>query len=141
MIGADDKCLPQWKRDRSIACIMSSDCYRLKKAGEDPTNYIGFRHTWIRVNHPSVESLRQAFLDHESRIRFGESSPDLGFDYPKIRSVRIQNATYLRRLESINWSPNLNCLISSRGTGKSTLVDYMRLALDQMRDEDLPESF
>jgi energy-coupling factor transporter ATP-binding protein EcfA2 len=44
---------------------------------------------------------------------------------------------FLRRPEEIRWSPNLNCLIGSRGTGKSTLLDYIRLALDRLRREDL----
>jgi energy-coupling factor transporter ATP-binding protein EcfA2 len=35
----------------------------------------------------------------------------------------------------------LNCLIGARGVGKSTFVDYLRIALDRMREEDAPATF
>ncbi|MDP2859114.1 MAG: AAA family ATPase [Bacillota bacterium] len=136
--GAD--CDATWRRQRPIACIMSSDCHRLHKLESRPTNHAGSRFTWIKMSQPSVESLRQAFLDHQSRIRLGVGCPDERFVYPRIRRVSVRDGSFLRRLEDVRWSPNLNCLIGSRGTGKSTLVDYMRLALDQMRPSDLPES-
>lgn len=140
LLRCDEKCLPDWRRERSVACIMSSDCYALEKVGVLTSNYIGFRHTWIKMSSPSIESLRQAFLDHESRVRFGVTSPESRYTYPKIRSVKVGGATFLRRTERLNLSPNLNCLIGSRGTGKSTLVDYIRLALDYMRPDDLPST-
>jgi energy-coupling factor transporter ATP-binding protein EcfA2 len=133
-------CLPEWRRERLIAYVMSSDCYRLCKDDSEPGNHIGFRHTWIKMSRPSIESLRQAFLDRGSRIRFGPVCPDEQYAYPKIRRVAVQGGPFLRRMEEIHWSSNLNCLIGSRGTGKSTLLDYMRVALDRLREGDLPPS-
>lgn len=133
-------CLPEWQRERPIAYVLSSDTFRLTADPEQPGNYIGYRHTWIKMSRPSIESLRQAFLDHTSRIRFGPKSPEQNYIYPKIRRVRVQNAAFLRNLDWLEWSPNFNCLIGSRGTGKSTLLDYMRLALDRLRREDIPPS-
>jgi DNA repair exonuclease SbcCD ATPase subunit len=52
--------------------------------------------------------------------------------------MSVQGASFLK-VDPISWSPNLNCLIGSRGTGKSTLLDYLRLALDRLRDGDLPD--
>jgi len=120
--------------------VMSSDCYRLQKDAVEPGNYIGFRHTWIKMSHPSIESLRQAFLDRGSRIRFGLACPDDQYTYPRIHRVMVRGGAFLRQMEEIHWSPNLNCLIGSRGTGKSTLLDYMRVALDRLREEDSPPS-
>lgn len=133
-------CLPEWRRARPMAYVMSSDSFRLNEDPAQPGNSIGYRFTWIKMSQPSVESLRQAFLDHNSRIRFGNQSPDDGYRYHQIRSVLVQKASFLRRLEPLVWSPNLNCLIGSRGAGKSTLLDYMRLALDRLRQDDLPAS-
>lgn len=62
-------CAPHWRRERPIACIQSSDCYRLTPNKVDEANYIGYRYCWIKMSQPDIESLRQAFLDHESRIR------------------------------------------------------------------------
>lgn len=140
MIQAESDCLPDWRRERPIACIMSSDCSSLRAAGKESKNHIGFRHTWIKMSRPSIEALRQAFLDPESRIRFGPICPDLQYTHPRIRSVVVQGASFLRRPEGLEWSPNLNCVIGSRGSGKSTLVDYVRAALDRLRDEDVPVS-
>jgi len=140
LLRCDDKCQPEWRRDHPIACIMSSDSYGLEKSDILNSNYIGYRHTWIKMSDPSIESLRQAFLDHESRVRFGVTSPETRYSYPKIRSVKVNGASFLRRTETLNFSPNLNCLIGSRGTGKSTIVDYVRLVLDHMRAEDIPST-
>jgi DNA repair ATPase RecN len=137
MVRGGDDCLLEWRRERPIAYVMGSDCYRLHRSDQDPGNYIGFRHTWIKMSRPSIESLRQAFLDRDSGIRFGPQSPEEAYTYPKLRRISVQGATFLKA-DPITWSPNLNCLIGSRGTGKSTLLDYLRLALDRLRDGDLP---
>ena len=46
--GGED-CYPDWRRKRPIAYVMSSDSYRLYGDDTDPGNYIGFRHTWIKM--------------------------------------------------------------------------------------------
>jgi energy-coupling factor transporter ATP-binding protein EcfA2 len=131
---------PEWKRTRRPAYIMSSDCKKLRPGSSHETNFIGSRYTWIKMSEPSVESLRQAFLDqaHEldsgstdrSRIRFGPGRPEEAFTYPKIRSVSVTGATFLEDQQH-EFSPNLNTLIGGRGTGKSSLVEYLRLSLDR----------
>lgn len=137
LLTNNENCLQEWRRKRPVACIMSSDCSSLN----DPKgNRIGSRYSWIKMSYPSIESLRQAFLDKDSRIRLCKDCPDEKYKYAKINSISIKNATFLRRMETISWSPNLNCLIGSRGTGKSTLIDYMRLALDHLRENDLPKT-
>jgi len=133
----EEKCLQEWRRKRPIACIMSSDCSGLNDL---KSNRIGSRYTWIKMSYPSIESLRQAFLDKDSRIRLCNKCPDEQYTYAKIKSISVKDATFLRRMEDISWSPNLNCLIGSRGTGKSTLIDYMRLTLDHLREDDLPKT-
>lgn len=140
LLLSGNECSPEWRRERPIAYVMSSDTFRLEADPQQPGNHIGYRFTWIKMSYPSIESLRQAFLDHTSRIRFGPESPEQDYTYPKIRRVRVQNATFLRDLDWLEWSPNFNCLIGSRGTGKSTLLDYMRLALDRLRPDDIPSS-
>ncbi len=137
IIGGDD-CLPQWKRKRPIAYIMSSDAKRIHASEDDNANYIGFRSTWIKMSRPSIESLRQAFLDRESRIRFGEECPDLKYTHSRLISIEVDGATFYKA-HPLYFSKNLNCIIGSRGTGKSTLVDYIRVALDQLRDQEIPK--
>jgi len=142
LLCSEDGCDPGWKRERSIACIMSSDCYRLTPeldAQGEPTggNYIGYRYTWIKMSEPSIESLRQAFIDHQSRIRLTQEHPNLRLDFPKIIRIEVNGASFYQA-GPVSFSPNLNSIIGGRGSGKSTLLDYLRLALDRLRDGDLP---
>jgi len=136
LFRAGDDCLPEWKRKRPIATIMSSDNKKLVENGADgrPTsNSIGYRYTWIKMSEPSIESLRQAFMDHESRIRLPDDvvrdvNPTEREHHARILSISIKNAAFLQDHE-IQFSQNLNCIIGGRGTGKSTILEGMRLAL------------
>jgi hypothetical protein len=120
----------RYERRRFLATVCSSDCKKLTATSQNDTNYIGFRHTWIKMSQPSVEALRQAFLDHESRIRFGTERPEEGYSYPNIRMIQVNAAKFLANQEIV-FSPNLTTIIGGRGTGKSTIVEYLRVALDQ----------
>lgn len=137
LLSAGETCQPEWRRERPIACVRSSDAYHLHGDEAIGANYIGFRHTWVKMSEPGIEGLRQAFLDHASRIRLSDASPEGSYVHPFIRSAAVSGATFYKA-PSIEFSPNLNTIIGSRGAGKSTLLDYMRLALDRLRDGDLP---
>ena len=51
---------PSYRRDRRLACILTSDA----RSMED----IGTQATWIKLDRVGVAGLRQAFLDPESRV-------------------------------------------------------------------------
>jgi ABC-type lipoprotein export system ATPase subunit len=119
----------RYLRQHPIATICSSDCKSIESV-EGSANHIGFRHTWLKMGRPSVEGLRQAFLDHESRIRFGVANPDDAFDFPQVTRLEIRGAEFLND-QSIDLSPNLNVIIGGSGTGKSTILNYLRMCLGQ----------
>jgi ABC-type lipoprotein export system ATPase subunit len=133
LLSAGDDCEQLWLRNRSIACILSSDAYRLKSDPNDPGNHLGYRHTWIKMSKPTIEALRQAFLDHESRVEFGPDSPDARRRHGRLMSFSVHGASYLFDQE-IHFAPGLTCIIGGRGSGKSTVVEYLRFAL--RRDQD-----
>src|SRR5699024_5768193 len=88
---------------------------------------------WIKMSEPSIESLRQAFLDPASRIKLPDDvtadiHPEYLNNYPYIKSIKIEGAEFLDNQE-IHFSPNKNSLIGGRGSGKSTVLEYLRLAL------------
>ncbi len=129
---------PRYERRHPIATICSSDCKRLESDDEE-RNFIGFRHTWIKMSEPSIEALRQAFLDHESRIRFGEQRPEEGLVHPRLTRVAISGAAFLDDQE-ILLPPTMTTLIGGGGTGKSTVIEYVRAALgqaDAIHDDDV----
>ncbi len=136
LLAAEDNCQPEWKRERPIATVMSSDNKMLVKAdsaGKPVPNSIGYRYSWIKMSAPSIESLRQAFLDPSSRIKLPEDvmrdkHPESFNNFPYIKSVRIENAVFLKDQE-IHFSPNKTCLIGGRGSGKSTVLEYLRVVL------------
>lgn len=145
LFRSGEDCLPDWKRVRPIATLMSSDNKKLIETDEDgnPTpNSIGYRYSWIKMSQPSIESLRQAFLDHESRIILPEdiTSDKHPFERTKqarIQSISIRNVAFLADQE-IFFSRNMNCVIGGRGSGKSTLLEYLRILFgrDQIGDID-----
>lgn len=124
-----------WKREvKQPAFIMSSDAKSLKidTDGNPKPNSLGYRYTWIKMSNPSIESLRQAFLDHSSRIKLPEDvnndvHPNKLSQKNIIESISIKNVSFLKDQE-IHFSPYFNCIIGGRGSGKSTLIEYLRIA-------------
>ena len=144
LFRSGDDCHKDWKRIRPIATLMSSDNKKLIEVDEHqrPTpNSIGYRYSWIKMSEPSIESLRQAFLDHESRIILPEdvlkdTHPAQRVRQATIKSISIKNAAFLADQE-LHFSPNMNCVIGGRGSGKSTLLEYLRIILGKDKTKDL----
>ena len=81
---------------------------------------------WIKMSQVTVEGLRQAFLDPDSRIRLNsDPEPD---EHAELISV-VWEGGFLNGA-SIAFNPNLNVLIGGRGAGKSTVVESLRYVLD-----------
>ena len=125
----------KWSRPRPIAYIQSSDAKSTLKTddGKPGPNALGYRWTWIKMSKPSIESLRQAFLDPKSRIRQKEQDPRI-IRHHWIGSLSVRGTAFLADQE-VYFSPNLNCIIGGRGSGKSSLFEYLRLLT---RREDDP---
>ena len=146
LFRSGEDCFPEWKRIRSIATIMSSDNKKLIEAdnnGRPVKNSIGYRYSWIKMSEPSIESLRQAFLDHESRIILPEDvstdvNPSNRIKQSHIQSIHIMNVSFLAD-QDIYFSPNMNCIIGGRGSGKSTILEYLRIMLGKDKAEDLDQ--
>ena len=144
LFRSGDDCQPGWKRIRPIATLMSSDNKKLVDFDEHqkPTpNSIGYRYSWLKMSEPSIESLRQAFLDHESRIILPEdvttdTHPAQRVRQATIKSISIKNVAFLAD-QQVHFSPNLNCVIGGRGSGKSTLLEYLRIILGKDKSKDL----
>ncbi|MCD6154507.1 MAG: AAA family ATPase [Candidatus Verstraetearchaeota archaeon] len=102
----------------------------------DPHNYetLGSRYTWLKMEVPDVEGIRLALLDPESRLRRMADAPP-GQNYSWIERIRIRNTDFFESIK-IPFSPCLSTLIGGRGSGKSTVVEYLRFVLDRARRED-----
>ena len=146
LLRSEEDCQPGWRRIRPIATLMSSDNKKLIEVdgdGKPVPNSIGYRYSWIKMSSPSIESLRQAFLDHESRIILPEdvttdTHPAQRIRQAAIKSISIKNVAFLADQE-VHFSTNMNCVIGGRGSGKSTLLEYLRIILAKDKSKDLDD--
>ena len=119
-----DGSLPQIGRD--LPRIWSSDSHDFTKMGR--------RYTWIKMTTPNLEGLRLAFLDGaDSLIPVYDSNQHNPNQHAErlIERIIVRDGKYMGRAQplQINFSPWLNAIIGGRGTGKSTVVDFLRATL------------
>lgn len=144
LFRSGEDCHGDWKRIRPIATLMSSDNKKLIDLDQHQRpapNSIGYRYSWIKMSEPSIESLRQAFLDHESRIILPEDvsadiHPAQRARQATIKSISIKSVAFLAD-QNAHFSPNMNCVIGGRGSGKSTLLEYLRIILGKDKSKDI----
>lgn len=110
--------------DKSIGVIQTSD------NRTDTFEHLGTSTTWIKWSEPTAEGIRQACLAKNSRI--SQNEPKLPNTY--IESINIVNSTYLGDLQ-LDFNPQLNILIGGRGTGKSSVLQYISWALGKDADK------
>ena len=99
----------------------------------------GSHYTWIKMELPSIDGLRLALLDGERfsvRRSDGPESPLQALPAHHVRSVAIAEARLMGLGEpaTLKFSPWLNVLIGGRGSGKSTVLNCMRLAARREAD-------
>ncbi|MBP2195845.1 TrlF family AAA-like ATPase [Pantoea cypripedii] len=96
-------------------------------------NKVGRSYTWVKMGMPSIEGLKLALLDGKDSIKRSDQhkdSPNIYSD-KRITSIRINGTKYCGRNEEfkIDFHPWLNCIIGGRGSGKSTILEFLRTAL------------
>jgi len=115
------------RRKRPVAIINAQDVSSPEDLGEPGTS------CWIKMSRISVEGLRQAFLDPESRVRLtGDTLPE---NHDEFVALAWQGG-FLDG-EAIHFNENLNVLVGGRGTGKSTVIESLRyvLGLDPLGED------
>jgi DNA repair ATPase RecN len=101
-----------------LARVLFSDSHALKALGH---NAAGDRKmTRVKMDTPSFDALRIALEDSDARVRIEDLVPAT---VPQILGVRFTGG-FLDG-QAIHLSPNLNCIIGGRGTGKSTTFEAL----------------
>ena len=111
---------PDYKRDRVVAVINAQDVSSPEDVAKPGSS------CWIKMSVVSVEGLRQAFLDTDSRVRL-ESDPKPE-KHAEFIAASWQSGGFLEGA-AIHFNENLNVLIGGRGTGKSTILESLRYVL------------
>ncbi len=122
---------------RHMAVYVASDNQELDAQGQPTGRHccegIGSSYCYFKTEeNPTLESLRQCFIDPEVRIRLprdiASATPEDIEDYPRIVDVSV-NDGFLRN-QLFEFHPGLNTVVGPKGSGKSMLVEVMRFALD-----------
>jgi ABC-type lipoprotein export system ATPase subunit len=132
-LDAFDNADPEFRKAvNALAKVGGSDAH-------SPTD-IGKHGTWVKMSKPSIEGLRLALMDHEFCIDNNAENPNREPDI-FINSLTITKMRHCGRIPGqplqMTFHPGFNAIIGGRGSGKSTVLDSMRLAA--RRYEELKE--
>ena len=120
--------------------ILGSDAHH--PSGGAGQSYPGSHFTWVKMGSPSIEGLRLALLDGALSVRRSDQDTDDPNEHAPfaLDSIEVSQARYMGHSQSftIGFNPWFNAIIGGRGTGKSTVVEFLRIAL--RREAELPET-
>jgi AAA domain len=95
---------------------------------------LGSATTWVKWAAPSAEALRQACLADTTRL--SQTPPVLPTSF--ISRLAVSNSQFLGPID-LELNQQYNAIIGGRGTGKSTILEYLRWALCDQPPEPSPE--
>ena len=110
---------PDYMRPRIVAAINAMDLIGYEDLDEPSAT------CWIKMSEVSIEGLRQAFLDPESRVRL--NSDPIPEEHAELLSISWLGG-FLDGT-TIRFNPNLNVLVGGRGAGKSAIIESLRYVL------------
>ena len=116
LLGRDEA----YRRERQVAVINAKDVAKPEDLEQASATCL------IKMTRPTFAAFKVAFLDPESRIRL--HSTQAKSPIGRLISMSVAGG-YLDGVH-VNFSDHLNTVIGGRGTGKSTLLECIRFALD-----------
>lgn len=114
----------EWFDNKLPALIEGSDCKTIDGVGKPHEQNGKAKKTFIKIGAFNFDALMYALLDPENR---------LSEDYPKIETAYLKSITFTTtkwKNKKISFNPGMNNFIGIRGSGKSTLIETVRYALD-----------
>lgn len=109
-----------------------ADLAHVRGSDSHQPSEVGRGYTWVKMSAPSIEGLKLALLDPESAIRHSDQCANYPqqLSHPKIKSITVEKLR-LRQKDplTIHFNPSYNALIGGRGSGKSTILECLRLGL------------
>ena len=116
----DAKCrvkVQQWWGDRYPAEVEGSDPKKMDQIGRSPASY-------LKLGEFSFDAVKYALTDFNFRI--AKKIP--GTKHSRIDAIRFEGG--LLDGKRVTFSPHLNCLIGIQGSGKSSVLESVRYALE-----------
>lgn len=116
-----------------LARLLNSDAHSLAALGRNAEN--AKRVTRVKMDAPSFKALRLALEDGDARVRLEDQIPPT---VPMIVGMHFDGG-FLND-QTLHFSPNLNCIIGGRGTGKSTTFEAVRCLAQSPSEADVVDS-
>ena len=111
---------PKHKRDREVAILNASDVGDPQDLKKESAS------CFVKMSDVSIEAFRQAFLDPKSRVKLhSDQEPEA---HAELLAMSWEGG--FMDGAAVRFNENLNVLIGGRGTGKSTMIESIRYALD-----------
>lgn len=107
-------------KDNYPALVEGSDCKSLTDITERAD-----KNVFLKLGDFSFEAVKFALIDWKNRV----SSKQNRYQHSYIQSISFEGAGALGG-KTVNFSPELNTLIGIRGSGKSSILEGVRYALD-----------
>jgi chromosome segregation protein len=107
----------QWLGDWYPAEVEGCDCKSISDIGKG-------KHTYLKIGAFTFEAVKFALMDCANRVALEQPKQENSF----IKSVEFQGDKLDDK--TLDFSPELNTLIGIRGSGKSTIIEALRYALD-----------
>ncbi len=125
----DDAELSLKKAVNDLAKVGGSDAHK--------PDEIGRYFSWIKMSSPTVEGLRLALSDHTFSVKNQQENPNQPPD-TFLSKLTIQSMQHCGRNRnrpfSITLHPHFNAIIGGRGTGKSTVLESIRIAARRVQE-------
>lgn len=122
---------PNYKREKLPAFINACDIKDPNDLNKDTAV------TLIKLSNLSFDSFKMAFTDPESRVKL---QSELENNYQSSIEDMAVTGGYLDGFK-VAFSNNLTTIIGGRGTGKSTIINLIRYALDLPIDKEQKKNF
>lgn len=116
-------------------CVTGSDAHKLENVNLFPEE----RKTWIKAD-PTFEGLKQILCEPHDRVRIQRENPELKNEkspftriyIPEKTSIFSDDCDVFFEEQEIPLNSNLVSIIGGRGSGKSTLVNYLAAAFRKL---------
>lgn len=116
------------KLNRSYPMIVASDNHNIKKY-----NFGGNKDAkscWIKAD-TTFEGLKQIVYEPTERVQLQDLMPDPKEDYRVIDRITFDDPSFTK--SEIQFNQNLNSIIGSRSSGKSTLLNHIAHSVDPIQ--------
>lgn len=116
-----------------LARVLNSDAHALDALGRNAA--YARKVTRYKMEAPTFEGLRIALEDADARVRIEDDVPSL---VPRVIGLYLDGGFLGGQI--VRFSPNLNCIVGGRGTGKSTMFEAVRCAAEGEKEGKVVDS-